>query len=527
MPFDFEDIVKGLKNGFRGAKQKLQTTKEKAEWVWEALQGDFNPNRSVGQVGVDMVVCLIPGVDTVMDIRDLIANIIAIARAPTSGMAWFSLVLTLVGFIPELGSVAKGVVKMVFVKLRPLIKNADDLTNASKMVKYVDEALDQALPDIINYLRTPQVQKFLTASRIPDILKKVSAAIIKVTDRIQPAELAKQFNQKIESVKEIIGAIEHFLPASAAPRLRQLYDGMTYIPKELNKRVAAYMEPLRAMMRHIAERLDEMYWVAWTQQLNKGWVAPLSEQGARRLIATHKPRWVKNSTLHPVKYPQSIPKRAFLSKEYQSGVKAGAPRLEEYEIKSFSKFAEGGVKARKLEDGETLYRVVDPTNGTFSTCWISKDVWGDIVKEAERQGGSPREIWRSKLAVKPEWNQNGKFIEYTYNKARDGEITVWEGPAAMQRLDGDDFLEGGFNQVVFHPKDQLKNIKSDEFVSTQFPDMVEGGAIKGMDGATKQSGIRKKINDSRIKGPFETNWGYKDFEDQHFLIGLPNPNKDN
>jgi len=34
-----------------------------------------------------------------------------------------------------------------------------------------------------------------------------------------------------------------------------------------------------------------------------------------------------------------------------------------------------------------------------------------------------------------------------------------------------------------------------------------------------------KPKDPRIQGPFETGWGYKDFEDQHGLIGLPNPNR--
>ena len=56
--------------------------------------------------------------------------------------------------------------------------------------------------------------------------------------------------------------------------------------------------------------------------------------------------------------------------------------------------------------------------------------------------------------------------------------------------------------------------------------MVEGNTIKGADGTNKKIGVRTKINDPRIEGPFETGWGFKDFEDQHSLIGLPNPMKD-
>lgn len=56
--------------------------------------------------------------------------------------------------------------------------------------------------------------------------------------------------------------------------------------------------------------------------------------------------------------------------------------------------------------------------------------------------------------------------------------------------------------------------------------MVEGGIIRTDQGAAKTSGVRTKINDPRIEGPFETGWGFKDFEDQHNLIGLPNPLKE-
>jgi len=45
------------------------------EWIWGALQGDFNDERTTGQIGFDMVVSLIPVVDTVCDVRDLCANV--------------------------------------------------------------------------------------------------------------------------------------------------------------------------------------------------------------------------------------------------------------------------------------------------------------------------------------------------------------------------------------------------------------------------------------------------------------------
>lgn len=521
MSFSFEDIVKGINRWKHSAKSAAMDAKQKANWVWEALQGDFNPNRSAGQIGLDTAVCLIPGIDTVMDIRDLIANIIAIVAAPANGMAWFNLVLTLIGFIPGLGSVAKGVVKIVFVKLKPLIKSANDLTNASKMVKYLDEAFDAALPSIVQYLTHPKVQAFLTKAGVPDVVKWVAKSIREVVSKINPAVLKAQFNDKANSLKDILNTLSPLLPASAGPRVKKVLDGIVTVQKNFDGAVNKFMEPLHAVMLRLADRLDEMHWVAYTQQLNKGWIAPLSEQGSRRLIAKHKPAWVK--TKRPVLYNQLKPNEFKRSTDYTKGIKQGAPQLDDDAIKSFAQ----GVKARALRDGETLYRVVDPTSGSMSTCWITESVW----KEINANPALAREIWRGKLAVKPDWNQNGTFVKYTYSQARDGDITVWEGPTAMQWLGQpkkleEGFLEGGLTQVVFQPKTQIRDAKGDDFAKTQFPDMVEGTIIRDPGGNAKPSYVRTKINDPRIEGPFETGWGFKDFEDQHNIIGLPNPLKD-
>ena len=532
MSFSFEDIVKGINRWKHSAKSAAMDAKQKANWVWEALQGDFNPNRSAGQIGLDTAVCLIPGIDTVMDIRDLIANIIAIVAAPANGMAWFNLVLTLIGFIPGLGSVAKGVVKIVFVKLKPLIKSADDLTNASKMVKYLDEAFDAALPSIVQYLTHPKVQAFLTKAGVPDVVKWVAKSIREVVGKINPAVLKAEFNEKANSLKDILNTLSPLLPAAAGPRVKKVLDGIVMVQKNFDNAVNKFMEPMHAVMLRLADRLDEMHWVAHTQQLNKGWIAPLSEQGSRRLIAKHKPARVK--TTQPIKFRRLEPDDFRKGAAYTAGVAKGAPKLDDVAIQSFAK----GVKARPLRDGETLYRVVDPTSGSLSTCWITESVWNQI----NANPALAREIWRGKLAVKPDWNQNGTYVKFTYNKARDGDITVWEGPTAMQWLGdkGDEaqgFLEGGLTQVVWQPTrwdaaqkkavpHQLKNAQPDGFESAQFPDMVEGGIIRNDKGNAKPSGVRTKINDPRIEGPFETGWGFKDFEDQHRLIGLPNPMKE-
>lgn len=514
MGFDFGDILKAINREVREARQEIKTAKEKAVWVWEAIQGDFNPNRSMGQVGLDMGICLIPGVDTVMDIRDLIANIIAIVRAPASGFAWFSLVLTLVGFIPELGSVAKGVVKLVLVKLRPLLRQIDDLTNTSKLLKAVDQAFDEALPEIMAYLRDSRVQKALTKARIPDVVKKVAELVRKAAGAASPGRLKALFNARANDLKGILDEVGSWLPDAATGRINEIVRGIGTIQRGFNRHVDRYVAPVKAIMERIAQRLDEMYWVAYSQQVNKGWIAPLSEQGARRLIAKHKPKWVKTGK-KPYTNPQFDPDVFARKTKFATQASKGAPKLGKQEMQSFADISGRPVKARPLRDGEKLYRIVDPTSGSWSSCWVTEDVWKKINSTPD-----PRSTWRSKLAVKPEWNQNGQYITYTHNSARDGEVMVWEGPTAMQPLRGNDYLEGGFDQIVMHPWASIKDMKPDNMISNiTMPDMVEGGTL-GPPGR-----IRVSPTDPRIDGPHLTGWGFKDFEDQHDLIGLPNPNR--
>src|SRR5690606_20728645 len=74
------------------------------EWIWGALQGDFNAERSTGQIGFDMVVSLIPVVDTVCDLRDLCANIRQYRADPSNKITLFFIATTVIGFFPELGT---------------------------------------------------------------------------------------------------------------------------------------------------------------------------------------------------------------------------------------------------------------------------------------------------------------------------------------------------------------------------------------------------------------------------------------
>ncbi|MGJ7915839.1 hypothetical protein ACI48D_10225 [Massilia sp. LXY-6] len=137
------------------------------EWVWGALQGDFNAERSAGQIGFDMVVSLIPVVDTVCDLRDLCANIRQYNKEPTNKVTLFFIVTTIVGFVPEVGIVVKSALRLVWVYLRPIIQHSDDIVNVEKLLVASHRACDAALPKITEYLQHNRVVKWATDGKLP------------------------------------------------------------------------------------------------------------------------------------------------------------------------------------------------------------------------------------------------------------------------------------------------------------------------------------------------------------------------
>lgn len=97
-----------------GQEQENEPSSNPFVWFWEAIEGDFNDDRSTAQILVDAGISMIPLVDQVCDLRDLIANCRKLAKDRTDIWNWVALVLTLIGLFPSLGSLVKGVLKIFF-----------------------------------------------------------------------------------------------------------------------------------------------------------------------------------------------------------------------------------------------------------------------------------------------------------------------------------------------------------------------------------------------------------------------------
>ena len=488
------------------------------EWIWGALQGDFNTGRSTGQIGFDMVVSLIPIVDTLCDVRDLCANIRNYRKDPSNKITLFFMATTVIGFIPELGTVVKSVLRLVWVYLKPLIKHADDITNASKLIAAANRACDAALPKITDYLQHNRVAQWATKGKLPDVYKFIARTIREATDKISPAKLKSLLDEKLNDLKALLQKIRPIVPSIIRESVDDLLKFIDANRRAISSAIQEFARPVQTMLRVVAKRLDDQAWHVETYRTNRGWIAPISESGAAKLINAKPPKWVKKLP-DQMKYPKVDVEDAKVKAMIKSH--SGHPPLQDWIVETFSK-NRGGMRAGAIKGPAKLYRVVDPSNEAGGIFWMT---------EVEFKAIKNRDEWREKFAVKPEWNQNGWVVEYEVKAGE--ELPVWRGPAASQELKGTDFyLEGGGEQIVFFPgsRDEMVQAMPRIDRKTGMPLTDKAGNVDrrveytDVTGEMAPSKLRARITDPRIKGPSETGWGATDYtqqEAQRILLTVP------
>lgn len=481
------------------------------EWIWGALQGDFNPDRSVGQIGTDMVVSLLPVVDTVCDLRDLCANVQEYKKDPANKIVWFTLATTVVGFFPELGTVAKSALRIVWVYLKPLIKHVDELTNASKLIQLVDRAFDAALPKITEYLQHNRVVQWATNSKIVDMYKFVAKLVSDLVAKVNPSALARLLKEKLDNLKGLLQKIRHIVPGHIRDRVD---DMIKFIEAKSRPMIDIIQKPvqwIRTCLNRVAKRMDDHAWRVEIYRTNRGWIAPMTESGAAKLMNAKRPNWVKKFKgwlPYPEWRPETVELEA-LAKKHPDHMP-----LAEWLARTFS--SNGKARASYINGPAKLYRIVDPTNEGAGMFWIS---------EKEFKALKNRDEWRSRFAVKPDWNQNGWFVEYEV-KAGDS-LPVWRGPAASQKLQGTDYyLEGGGEQIVFGLKNRDEMVQGLPRVNEKTGELELDRRVEftTLTGEKIPAKIRHRIVDPNIRGPIETGWGATEYsveEAKQIMLTVP------
>ncbi|WP_084677013.1 hypothetical protein [Massilia niastensis] len=478
------------------------------EWFWQAVQGDFDENRSTGQIVLDAAISMIPLVDQVCDVRDLIANCKKLREDVIDKWAWIALVLTLIGLFPFLGSLVKGVLKVFFAFVRRASGQA------------IESAVDNAMTWVITLLRRESFQRYLHQHKVDEVFSWLSQEIKAIKSKIRPNELIQAFDAGIRTLRILVAKVE--LIPTVGPKAKKTLEIVLWVRSRAQEGMTEVIATIDSVMNNIAHRLERETLKSRQGIVNVSNVhyrGTLPESTAISLMRTPHPRpgWLNEGT----KLPWRRQKYKDVELKVAEKVQDGWPPLNEDNIKSFHK-----METEEIKGPARLYRIVSPNSRAMSDCWISEEVFKKIQNSPH-----PREAWRKYLAVWPDWNANGQFVIFDIKPGES--MKVWRGPASSQTKDNlaNRYLEGGWEQIVFNvarndPRNDImlyyRKTGSNKDILNDAIDQNEYNKLDELQ-RKEYTGIREAIKHPSINGPFETGWGYIDFNGSglEYKIGLP------
>jgi hypothetical protein len=428
-----------------GLKDKARAV---AEWVWVVLQGDFAGEQTTAQAVTGTVVSMIPFVDQICDVRDIVANCKKINDDSTNKWAWFALVLTLIGLFPTLGSFVKGCFKVLFAYGR---KNALRLGHAAADSEFWEASkpfIEASVVKLNDFLSMPAVRATLSALRIDAPYKYLAAELRKLAGQLNVGKLTAAFDTGIGALKKLLGIVQRCGSAAMQSQAGLMLQSVQRVRMQADRMLGDAIKPAQDYINRLAQRLDvehRLRYSASTNAVNPHHFTRTVLDAEIGWVVANKPAWVEvaakaryrgldDPPLPPPRFPDI------------SGA-AASPLTEAY--KTFHKAAPA-----MLPPGTVLYRVLDPGSADNSACWMTKAEFDKLRSKAD---------WRERFAVWRNWNHNGEFTTYTVPPGPG--LPAWKGPAASQQLrqDGkavpaDDkgntyWIPGGAEQVVVNPRD--------------------------------------------------------------------------
>lgn len=430
---------------FSGLSRKMEAA---GVWIWETIQGDFNDNQTTGQVVTGTLISMIPLVDQICDIRDLVANSKKIKEDTSNTWSWVALVLTLVGLFPTFGSLAKGGVKVL------LLSGRKGFLKATANESLIAASIEKSISLLDDFLSIPAVRYTLKSKKIYNAYHYLEQQLRALKSTLSIAPLLKAFDELLSATRSLLDTAVSWGPESLHRPIADLWDMLMEVRGQADKMLAKALEPVSDYLEKLANRLriegDNLYRARVGDNTH---VLGNYQKRANKEIQffeNEKPGWVDKGV--KAQYP-ALDK---LDDDYISYIDDGWPDIRYVKDSrsplngKFNTF-DASMHATEIAPGEKLYRILDPASGDNSICWMREDVFNSLKSKSD---------WRRRLAVWKSWNENGEYVVYTVPPGEN--LKVWAGRAGTQVNDVNKAysLEGGAEQIVVNPSELKKEFTS-------------------------------------------------------------------
>lgn len=375
VPFEEPQPVEDTRNWLqRAADATWSGIKSGANWGWEVVQGDFNDDMSTGQIITNAIVTAVPVVDQVADVRDLVANgykLIWEKRWNELGV-WVGVFACLIGLIPSLGSLAKGVLKLVW-------KNAGEM---GRILIYINKALHKTGMRINGY----RFMKKLA----DEVVAQVGFVASKFDEYLDDIAAKARFfgaDEVLAAVETVRGMARQKFDEVAQALRRKILDGLGRFASKAFKVGPGQSISIRRAIRVVrydgpfARMQDDMHRIG--DELAEGSVEMTAEH--RRLMLEERD-------------PRVIQQKFDAIKDDLPDEWKGKMSAEDWNKVALRNFA-GAPRVAPVVPGTKMYRVVESPGQANGSWW-------SFSKPPDTE-----EAWRNRDAVRTDWNKAPAYIE--------------------------------------------------------------------------------------------------------------------
>ena len=403
-----------------------ETTKDGLTWVGGTLMGDFNEDMTSSQIIANTVVTMVPGIDQIGDARDLAAHakMLIWDKRHNDPWVWVGVVACLIGLIPTLGSLAKGIVRLTFRNLGNIgeililiNRCANKLGFKINGVKTITKVADELVARSGDFVT--QFQEYL------DILSRRLTSTVGWVNRAAVAELARQ----IDIVKALAA---DKIPESAKYVADLLRKGL----KEAASFVAKGQNRSAIIVRRVTEAVIEIKvfktWKEFAEKFKRADFDPNAPDVGAVPIDLRK--FEQDELVRKKELRALLPE---LKKELDAlGPDNPFRNYSTGELYDVLRTFDGKPRLRNFEEDPCeIYRVVQSDYSAGGEFWSPRK---PAQTEAE---------WRNGNAVLQEWNSADGYVKMKAPPPKYGIM----GDIAAQRSKKhpDLLLEGGQPQIYF------------------------------------------------------------------------------
>lgn len=459
----------------RAADATVEALRDGASWVGGTLAGDFNEDMTSSQIIANTVLTMIPGIDQVGDGRDLVAHakMLIWDERWNDKWVWVGVVACLIGLIPTLGSLAKGIIRLAF----------RNLGNIGEILVLINRCADKLGFRINGVSKIKEVAEALI-SQSGNLVQKFNDFMDLVADGVRNSvgwfntNATNRVLAKIEQAKALAAAK---IPESCQYIANLLLDGL--------RRAASSVVRTRNRMAIRVQRATE---TVIRSRRYDSW-EEIADDANRRARGEYDPD-IDDLGNVPVQSVDVI--RAENLARRQANLASIKRQIDEVPnhpwkgygysdddlLKQIDKF-NGTPRIRDFEaEPQTMYRVVQNRHGAGGDYW------------SPNAPPSTEAAWRSRDAVLQNWNEAGAYVVMRAPPPKYGMVgevgpQVSENNAALA-------LRGGGGQIWF-PKaggpdarqqiapfesidevfDQIRNTEGGGYYLTPWNNRVQSSAL--------------------------------------------------